>query len=212
MKFRCQRTAPEGVLASLPWCLPKELKLKCFSVFSVERSTSHLSAFPSHWWCLFAYLGDSRWFNIFNPYRSSLQCSLKTTILWSLQQAQLHKPRAWVRSMVVLTMFGEVLSYTARWSSEVLEHTLCGVSRGWVYIEMSFCFLATGSTTIQSNWPHHLSNILVRLCYALSFWPDSIVGNSTNARNTCGFLLQSSLEVEPFGIFLKARFPKWLVP
>ena len=141
MKFRCQWTAPEGVLASLPWCLPKELKLKCFSVFSVERSTSHLSAFPSHWWCPFAYLGDSRWFNIFNPYRSSLQCSLKTTILWSLQQAQLHKPRAWVLRMVVLTMFGEVLSYTARWSSKVLEHTLCGVSRGWVCIEMSFCFL-----------------------------------------------------------------------
>lgn len=141
MKFRCQWTASEGVLASLPWCLPKELKLNCFSVFSVERSTSHLSAFPSHWWCPFAYLGDSRWFNIFNPYWSSLQCSLKTTILRSLQ-AQLHKPRAWVLSMVVLTVFGEVLSYTARWSSKVLEHTLCGVSRGWVCREMSFCFLA----------------------------------------------------------------------
>ncbi len=136
-----------------------------------------------------------------------------------LQHAQLHEPRVWVLNMAVLTMFDEVLSYTARWSGKVLEHTLCGVSSGWACIEMSFCFLAWQQ--VQQHSKQLTSSPFQQFCrimLSIVMWPDSIevkpeeifknrhlvcvwrclefimLRNSTNTRNTWRFLLQPSLE------------------
>lgn len=159
-----------------------------------------------------------------------LQCSLKTTISSSLQQAQLHNPRAWVFSMAVWTMFAaQVLGYTARWSSEVLEHTLRGVSGGWVCIEMSFCFLAWQQVqqpfkaTDLITFPTFMFDYAMHCHLAGFYWGET--WKNVNQKNGawCVFgacflvqklhkhtqyILQSSLEVEPFWHFPESKVPK----